>query len=575
MSRLVLLALIFFSNISNVLAQTTCPGFGTPIENVIYFVNGVDNNASQMRASRDDLRSAVGNTSKNSYDIAENRSNGAGRDFYQALKNRRASVTPREFWRSARELAPNKTDRVIREEYAKAVYAAATVEYSRSPDLREMIDDFLVDLNAGKRVVLVSHSQGNFFANAAYRHIQRFFPSFKDSIGIVAVASPAPDVAGGGFLTQNAEDTVIFGAVNLLFTVLPANVNFEGVDSNLQDHGFLTTYMLPSNARARIVGHVNSTIARLKTPISPCDTSIAIIRTKTSRDIKPSSATLRADLTQGANADVWFSINTSSSSVDCSAAGQSNAVKFTAPIAVTLPVRGLTPNTTYSYRSCAKGSKGATSDGGLVQLITPRNTAEIAPPIAVDIRQDQLDLSAEILAGVNVDVWFLHGLANATLTCNSSTADGQGNFSEGDTATISITGLKADTRYKVVACAKGSDLTVSQSPDVIIRTEDVPVLDCGIQSFRGGSAGLRVIFNMGSTSGFTEVTFNAFTVPDSLQIFAHNTNRLLFSSNGFISGSFTQKFLVDTSVTRVDVIVFGNSNTATEWELTLRCPVRP
>lgn len=92
MSRLVLLALIFILNISNAIAQTTCPGFGTPIENVIYFVNGVDNHASQMRASRYDLRSAVGNTSINSYDIAENRSNGAGRDFYQALKNRRASV---------------------------------------------------------------------------------------------------------------------------------------------------------------------------------------------------------------------------------------------------------------------------------------------------------------------------------------------------------------------------------------------------------------------------------------------------------------------------------------------------
>jgi len=138
-----------------------------------------------------------------------------------------------------------------------------------------MVDDFVKDLTAGKKVILVAHSQGNFFANAAYRFIARHWPQYVGSIGIVAIGSSAPLVEGGGLSTQNTLDSVIFGSVTIKYRVIPANVRFKGKDPLRTHHGFATTYMRPENARGRIVGHINQTINRLKTPLSPCDERVA------------------------------------------------------------------------------------------------------------------------------------------------------------------------------------------------------------------------------------------------------------------------------------------------------------
>ncbi|MDQ6960394.1 MAG: hypothetical protein Q9M27_05130, partial [Mariprofundaceae bacterium] len=57
-------------------------------------------------------------------------------------------------------------------------------------------------LNDGKRVVIVAHSQGNFYANAAYDALTNASlggnPALSANIGIVPVATPASIVAGGG-----------------------------------------------------------------------------------------------------------------------------------------------------------------------------------------------------------------------------------------------------------------------------------------------------------------------------------------------------------------------------------------
>lgn len=553
-------------------AQTpSCPGLGTSIENVIYYVNGVDNKVPEMRASSNLLRSTVGNTSKNQYKIAENRSDGIGKDFYQAYENRVADVDPREFWRDVRRLNPSATSRQIKELYADAVYKASIVEYARSADLREMIGDFLLDLNSGKKVILVAHSQGNFFANAAYRYIRQNWPSYKDSIGIVAIATPAPIVEGGGLLTQNSKDRVIFGAVNLKYSVLPANVTFTGNDTFPVNHGFRTTYMLPGNARSRIVSHVRSTISRLSAPVSPCDDKEAIIQTLTASDIKPSKATLRANLTQGKNARVWFDIDKNPNRVKCSYAGNSGSPKFTAPAGVSVPVNNLIPNTTYTYMACARGSNSKIKDGGIKQLITARNRAKIGIPVSGIVSRNSIQVTSQILEGVNADAWFVHSSSNSSPSCNGQNFDGVGSFSSGDVTVRRIDNLNSNTTYYIRACAKASEGTTHSSPVATIKTNNVPLRDCGTQAFRGGTYGLSVIFDLGGRSGNAQFIFDAFTIPDGLQIYKQGTNQLLFSTGALISGKTTGGFQT-YGAEALDVYVTGNPNPNTAWELEIRCP---
>jgi hypothetical protein len=80
------------------------------------------------------------------------------------------------------------------------------------------VDNYLADLNSGKKVVIVAHSQGNFYANNAYRYIKEDYNKFIDSIGIVSVATPAtwvegaprrPDDKINDYYTNNPNDLII------------------------------------------------------------------------------------------------------------------------------------------------------------------------------------------------------------------------------------------------------------------------------------------------------------------------------------------------------------------------------
>jgi len=59
---------------------------------------------------------------------------------------------------------------------------------SPSDDLRKHIRYYERDLKDGKKLVLIGHSQGNFYANEAYDYLQ------SDDVGVVAVATPADRV---------------------------------------------------------------------------------------------------------------------------------------------------------------------------------------------------------------------------------------------------------------------------------------------------------------------------------------------------------------------------------------------
>ncbi|MCI5224336.1 MAG: hypothetical protein D3924_17125 [Candidatus Electrothrix sp. AR4] len=105
------------------------------------------------------------------------------------------------------------------------------------------------DLKAGRRVIVVAHSQGNLFANSVVGTVIAEDPDrFENSIGVVGVASPA-----GYLLKQNndyvtADDDRVIDALRVTHYVLPSNINNDpGVWNDYRDwplnHGFTTSYL--------------------------------------------------------------------------------------------------------------------------------------------------------------------------------------------------------------------------------------------------------------------------------------------------------------------------------------------
>lgn len=101
--------------------------------------------------------------------------------------------------------------------------------------IQQHVGVYRSNISEGRKVLVVAHSQGNFFANSAYQQIPA---DERPSFGIVAVATPANSVGGNGPYTTIDDDWVI-GLVpgHLAANVSNGEVSFPG-------HSFVDIYLV-------------------------------------------------------------------------------------------------------------------------------------------------------------------------------------------------------------------------------------------------------------------------------------------------------------------------------------------
>ncbi len=102
-------------------------------------------------------------------------------------------------------------------------------------DLQRHVQRYRGAILEGKKVMIASHSQGNFYANAAYYAVD------SRSLGIVGAAVPASEIAGGGPYFTLTQDRVMNAVRALYPTTLPANATNSGVTSS--GHEFAADYL--------------------------------------------------------------------------------------------------------------------------------------------------------------------------------------------------------------------------------------------------------------------------------------------------------------------------------------------
>lgn len=123
--------------------------------------------------------------------------------------------------------------------------------------LGDQVDEHLTKirgyLSQGKRIIIVSHSQGNLYINEEWNALTS---AERNNVNVVAVATPADHVAGNGLHTTLYEDWI----ANYLFpNAQAANIgNDEPCGSDWTCHGFKESYMRGENSRSRIVEEIIS-----------------------------------------------------------------------------------------------------------------------------------------------------------------------------------------------------------------------------------------------------------------------------------------------------------------------------
>jgi hypothetical protein len=141
--------------------------------------------------------------------------------------------------------------------------AASADTYVNDPDLDAHVAHYTADLAAGKRVIVVAHSQGNFYANKSHERL----PSTA-GFGIVAVGTPASFTAGNGPYTTLTNDEVIKPVPNRRS---PNTTNGAAFVSAVKGdgHSFTAHYLNGDVSGPKIVTQVTTRLAALSCPVTP------------------------------------------------------------------------------------------------------------------------------------------------------------------------------------------------------------------------------------------------------------------------------------------------------------------
>lgn len=115
----------------------------------------------------------------------------------------------------------------------------------QDPDFLNMLTNASTQIKTQK-LLLVAHSQGNFYANNFYNTVTTNGDISPKSIGVYGVGSPAKEVAGSGEYLTSSTDTVINKVRKVLHgTVLKANdwIEYKETDDSGRGHGFREIYL--------------------------------------------------------------------------------------------------------------------------------------------------------------------------------------------------------------------------------------------------------------------------------------------------------------------------------------------
>ena len=159
---------------------------------------------------------------------------------------------------------PSSSPSAFRNAVKAAEQSARVGNYVKDGDLTAHVARYQADLAAGKRVIVLAHSQGNFYANRAYEEL----PS-TTGFGIVAVGTPAGFTAGGGPHTSLTNDKVIDPIPGRRSLNTTNSSSFVSAARDADGHSFTRSYLNGDVSGPKIIGQVKDVLAALPCPATP------------------------------------------------------------------------------------------------------------------------------------------------------------------------------------------------------------------------------------------------------------------------------------------------------------------
>ncbi len=250
----------------------------------IYFSNGMFNDQNDARSS---LKALMDTTVPHlqaqgytlNYDIAYNQNEEWYYQILEVFRQRELEEWSLFYrWLSALEVAPDW----FQEAMKSTTQSIESYNYVVDEDLQNHIAKYKSEIQSCKRLLIVAHSQGNFYANSAWDAIyqgkidsEKYYMNRFPNIGLFSVATPAGHV-GDWLLTlddhkpitryvTSSNDWVINAVRALGYTVLPATHTNTHDDADWKHHSFADSYLNGDVTGSVLTQGIQDIVGRLET----------------------------------------------------------------------------------------------------------------------------------------------------------------------------------------------------------------------------------------------------------------------------------------------------------------------
>ncbi|MFY8328714.1 KTSC domain-containing protein [Pseudoalteromonas sp. ZZD1] len=159
------------------------------------------------------------------------------------------------------------------ESVIEEVFSDVTYSKLNDTDYRNAYQKLLFQMHSCNRIILIGHSQGNFYTNTLfediisnYQYTDGYYASDYSLVGLASIATPTSSLGGNlgeeyahliSHLTLDQDE--IMRAVRVLFGSLPSNFSMSSLFDNT-GHGLIGSYIRNDNVATKISEGVKASI---------------------------------------------------------------------------------------------------------------------------------------------------------------------------------------------------------------------------------------------------------------------------------------------------------------------------
>jgi hypothetical protein len=215
----------------------------------IVFINGLNNTFDASVSMQISLKKSLQEKGKNyDVDLAFNKTDGVFLDFLQAFSQKILIEDLSEFWKLIDNVDNLQNSSLITDKIYQKYINNFKESEGYFPEIETHIEEYNKYLAKNSNVVLVPHSQGNFYANASLNLLLAHSTIARKHLFSVGIATPSNKLLPNSSYFTSSNDSLIAsirlsGEISPLLSVLPSNITIPYSHDDKIGHGFIESYL--------------------------------------------------------------------------------------------------------------------------------------------------------------------------------------------------------------------------------------------------------------------------------------------------------------------------------------------